>query len=121
MSEVVGWMLIQVGVVCLEKLKGGVGVLFGGVFGVVLGKVIIFGGGVVGYNVVWIVVGFGVEVIVIDCLFDWLCWFDNQFGNWIYMLYLIVEVIEVSIIDVDLIIGVVLIFGVVMLYLICCE
>lgn len=44
-----------------------------GVFGVSCGKVMIIGGGGVGINVVKIVIGFGVDVIIIDLSFECLC------------------------------------------------
>src|SRR6185369_17550879 len=44
MSEVAGRMAIQAGAACLEKSKGGAGVLLGGVPGVAPGKVTILGG-----------------------------------------------------------------------------
>ena len=48
MSQVAGRMSIQAGAHCLEKAQGGRGVLIGGVPGVVPGKVVVIGGGVVG-------------------------------------------------------------------------
>ena len=48
MSEVAGRLSIQAGASCLEKARGGSGVLLGGVPGVEPGKVVIIGGGVVG-------------------------------------------------------------------------
>lgn len=56
-----------------EKVYGGSGIFFGGVLGVVLGKVLVIGGGVVGINVVKMVLGFGVDVIIFDCLFFCFC------------------------------------------------
>lgn len=53
----------------------------GGVPGVVLVKVVVIGGGVVGIYVVCIVVGMGVDVIVLDCSFNCLKYFDDVFGN----------------------------------------
>ena len=50
MSEVAGRMSIQVGALCLEKEKGGMGILLGGVPGVPVAKVVVLGGGVVGTN-----------------------------------------------------------------------
>ena len=111
MSEVAGRMSIQAGAACLEKSKGGAGVLLGGVPGVAPGKVTILGGGVVGYNAAQIAVGFGAEVTVIDRSLDRLRWLDNQFGNRIRTLYSTAEAIEASIIDADLIVGAVLIPG----------
>jgi alanine dehydrogenase len=49
MSEVAGRMSIQVGAYCLQKAHGGLGMLLGGVPGVEPAKVVILGGGVVGY------------------------------------------------------------------------
>ena len=50
MSQVAGRMSIQAGATALEKAHGGRGVLLGGVPGVQPGKVVILGGGVVGYH-----------------------------------------------------------------------
>lgn len=47
-------------------MNGGMGVLFGGVLGVEKSEVVIIGGGIVGINVVKIVVGLGVNVIIFD-------------------------------------------------------
>ena len=48
MSEVAGRLSIQAGAQCLEKARGGAGVLLGGVPGVEPAKVVVIGGGVVG-------------------------------------------------------------------------
>jgi alanine dehydrogenase len=111
MSEVAGRMAIQAGAACLEKSRGGAGVLLGGVPGVAPGKVTILGGGVVGYNAALIAVGFGADVTVIDRSLDRLRWLDSLFGNRIRTLYSTAEAIEASVIDADLIIGAVLIPG----------
>ncbi|MEI7431910.1 MAG: alanine dehydrogenase, partial [Betaproteobacteria bacterium] len=50
MSEVAGRMAIQAGAAHLEKSKGGMGVLLGGVPGVAAGDVVIIGAGMVGTN-----------------------------------------------------------------------
>src|SRR3954454_12647786 len=50
MSEVAGRLASQAGAYFLEKPLGGRGLLLGGVPGVAPGKVVIVGGGVVGYN-----------------------------------------------------------------------
>jgi alanine dehydrogenase len=111
MSEVAGRMAIQAGATCLEKSKGGAGVLLGGVPGVPPGRVTILGGGVVGYNAAQIAVGFGAEVIVIDRSLDRLRWLDSLFGNRIHTLYATAEAIESSVVDADLIVGAVLVPG----------
>ncbi len=111
MSEVAGRMAIQAGAACLEKSRGGAGVLLGGVPGVAPGKVTILGGGVVGYNAALIAVGFGADVTVVDRSLDRLRWLDSLFGNRIRTLYSTAEAIEASVIDADLIVGAVLIPG----------
>ncbi|MCS7180370.1 MAG: alanine dehydrogenase, partial [bacterium] len=50
MSEIAGKLSIQQGMKYLEKEYGGKGILLSGAEGVKKGKVVIFGGGVVGYN-----------------------------------------------------------------------
>jgi len=57
MSEVAGRMSVQVGASCLEKERGGKGVLLGGVPGTRRGRVVILGGGVVGRNAATIAIG----------------------------------------------------------------
>lgn len=47
--------------------------MLGGVFGVKLVKVLVLGGGIVGINVVLMVVGLGVDVIICDILLFRLC------------------------------------------------
>ena len=50
MSQVAGRMSIQAGATALEKAQGGRGVLLGGVPGVRPGRVVVIGGGTVGFN-----------------------------------------------------------------------
>jgi alanine dehydrogenase len=66
MSQVAGRMSIQAGATALEKAHGGRGVLLGGVPGVMPGKVIIIGGGVVGFNAAQMAVGLGADVTILD-------------------------------------------------------
>lgn len=66
MSEVAGRMAVQQGAKYLEKLYGGRGVLLGGVPGVVPGRVVILGGGVVGTNAAKMAAGLGAQTIIID-------------------------------------------------------
>ena len=66
MSEVAGRMAVQVGATCLEKERGGKGVLLGGVPGTRRGRVVILGGGVVGRNAATIAIGMGAQVTVLD-------------------------------------------------------
>ena len=66
MSQVAGRMAIQAGATALEKAHGGRGVLLGGVPGVAPGKVVIIGGGVVGFNAAQMAVGLGSDVTILD-------------------------------------------------------
>jgi alanine dehydrogenase len=66
MSQVAGRMSIQAGATALEKAHGGRGVLLGGVPGVMPGKVMVIGGGVVGFNAAQMAVGLGADVTVLD-------------------------------------------------------
>jgi alanine dehydrogenase len=66
MSQVAGRMSIQAGATALEKAHGGRGVLLGGVPGVLPGKVVIIGGGVVGFNAAQMAAGLGADVTIMD-------------------------------------------------------
>lgn len=66
MSEVAGRLAPQMGAWALEKAHGGRGVLLGGVAGVPPAKVVIIGGGVVGFNSALIAVGMQADVWVLD-------------------------------------------------------
>ncbi|MFD0982014.1 alanine dehydrogenase [Tropicimonas aquimaris] len=66
MSQVAGRMSIQAGATALEKAHGGRGVLLGGVPGVAPGRVVVLGGGVVGFNAAQMAVGLGADVTILD-------------------------------------------------------
>lgn len=66
MSQVAGRMSIQAGATALEKAHGGRGVLLGGVPGVLPGRVLVIGGGVVGFNAAQMAVGLGADVTILD-------------------------------------------------------
>jgi len=66
MSEVAGRMSIQEGARFLEKPQGGMGMLLGGVTGVKPVRVLILGGGTVGYNAARMAAGLGAEVTIAD-------------------------------------------------------
>jgi alanine dehydrogenase len=87
MSEVAGRMSIQAGAAHLEKSKGGMGVLLGGVPGVAPGHVVILGAGVVGTHALQCAVGAGARVTVLDKNVDRLRQLDLVFGNRITTLY----------------------------------
>ena len=87
MSEVAGRMAIQAGAAHLEKSKGGMGLLLGGVPGVPPAHVMILGAGVVGTNALQMAVGLGARVTVFDRNVDRLRHLDVGFGNRIATVY----------------------------------
>jgi len=66
MSQVAGRLAIQVGARALQKNGGGRGVLLGGVPGVAPAKVIIIGGGDVGFNAAQMAVGLQADVTILE-------------------------------------------------------
>lgn len=111
MSEVAGRMAVQVGASCLEKERGGKGVLLGGVPGARRGRVVVLGGGVVGRNAATIAVGMGAQVTVLDVRAETMSYLEDVFGGAIETLYSNAENIELAIRGADLVIGAVLVPG----------
>ena len=111
MSEVAGRMAVQVGASCLEKEKGGKGVLLGGVPGTRRGRVVILGGGVVGRNAATIAVGMGAQVTVLDVRAETMSYLEDVFGGAIETLYSNAENIETMVQRADLVVGAVLVPG----------
>ena len=111
MSEVAGRMAIQAGAAHLEKSKGGMGVLLGGVAGVQAGHVVVIGAGTVGTNALQMAVGVGARVTVIDKNVDRLRQLDLVFGNRISTKFSNAHSIEEAVLDADLVVGGVLIPG----------
>ena len=111
MSEVAGRMAIQAGAGCLEKARGGRGVLLGGVPGVPAGRVVILGGGVVGSNALAMAVGLGAQVMVLDKSLDVLRRLDAHYGNRIETRYATATAVEAALLQADLVIGAVLVPG----------
>jgi len=111
MSEVAGRMSIQAGAAHLEKSKGGMGVLLGGVPGVAPAHVAILGAGVVGTHALQVAVGMGARVTVLDKNVDRLRQLDLVFGNRITTLYSNAASVEESVLAADLVVGGVLIPG----------
>ena len=111
MSEVAGRMAIQAGAAHLEKSKGGMGLLLGGVPGVAAGHVVIIGAGVVGTNAMQMAVGTGARVTVLDKSIDRLRQLDLVYGNRISTQYSNAQSIEEAVLSADLVIGGVLVPG----------
>jgi alanine dehydrogenase len=111
MSEVAGRLSIQAGAWCLEKARGGSGVLLGGVPGVEPAKIVIIGGGTVGYNAAQMAVGMGARVVIMDRNLEVLRFLDANFGSQVETVFSNVDSIEKHLRDADLVIGGVLIPG----------
>lgn len=80
MSQVAGRLAIQVGAKALQKDGGGRGVLLGGVPGVAPAKVVIIGGGDVGFNAAQMAVGMGADVTILERSNDRMESLSNYFG-----------------------------------------
>lgn len=111
MSEVAGRMSVQVGAQCLQKHRGGKGLLLGGVPGVKRGRVSIIGGGVVGVNAAKMAIGLGARVTILDVNAARLAYLDDIFGTDVDTLMSNPENIAQSVAESDLVIGAVLIAG----------
>jgi alanine dehydrogenase len=111
MSEVAGRLSIQAGASCLEKAHGGSGVLLGGVPGVEPGKVLVIGGGVVGFNATQMAVGLGARVVVLDRSAEVMRFLDATFESRIETVFSTAGAIDRHIKNADLVVGGVLIPG----------
>lgn len=111
MSEVAGRMAVQVGAACLEKERGGKGILLGGVPGTRRGRVAILGGGIVGSNAATIAIGMGAHVTVLDVDGNRMAYLEDVYGGTIETLYSNPKNIEKVVADADLVIGAVLVTG----------
>jgi alanine dehydrogenase len=111
MSEVAGRLASQAGAYFLEKPQGGRGLLLGGVPGVGAGKVVIVGGGVVGYNAAVIALGLGAQVTILDRSIDRMRYLDEIFAGRLTLLMSSSLQVGASVEDADLVIGAVLIPG----------
>jgi alanine dehydrogenase len=111
MSEVAGRMAVQAGAACLEKPRGGAGVLLGGVPGVAPGKVVILGAGVVGTHAATVAIGLGAHVTVADRSLDRLRRVDELWGNRVRTAPAHAGIVQALVLNADLVIGAVLVPG----------
>jgi alanine dehydrogenase len=111
MSEVAGRLAAQAGAYFLEKPLGGRGLLLGGVAGVAPGKVVIVGGGVVGYNAAIIALGLGAQVTILERSIDRMRHLEEILSGRVTLLMSSSLQIASSVEDADLVIGAVLIPG----------
>jgi alanine dehydrogenase len=111
MSEVAGRLATQMGAWALEKSQGGRGILLGGVPGVPPSKVVVLGGGIVGYNAALIAVGMQADVWVLDKSVDRMRDLEMMLDGRITLAMSNQLAIEETVATADLIIGAVLIPG----------
>ena len=111
MSEVAGRLATQMGAWALEKSQGGRGMLLGGVPGVPPAKVLVIGGGIVGYNAALIAVGMQADVWVLDRSVERMRDLEMMLDGRITLAMSNELQIRESVQDVDLVIGAVLIPG----------
>jgi len=111
MSEVAGRMAVQVGASCLEKERGGMGILLGGVPGVPPAKITILGGGVSGSNAARMAVGAGARVYVLDRNVEVLRKLEAEFGARVVTVSSSRDAVEQHVLSADLVIGAVLVPG----------
>ncbi len=111
MSQVAGRMSIQAGATALQKAHGGRGVLLGGVPGVLPGKVLVIGGGVVGFNAAQMAVGMGADVTILDHDPEVLERLDNHFEGRAKTRFSNLAVVQQMVREAELVIGAVLVPG----------
>jgi alanine dehydrogenase len=111
MSEVAGRMAVQQGARFLERHAGGSGVLLGGVPGVLPGKVLILGGGVVGVNAAKMAAGLGARVSIMDISLGRLRYLSDVMPANVNLLFSTRYAVRKQLEDSDLVVGAVLIPG----------
>ncbi len=111
MSEVAGRLSTQAGAYFLEKPFGGRGLLLGGVPGVAPGRVVVIGGGIVGYNAAIVALGLGAQVTILERSIDRMRHLEEILSGRVTLLMSSSLEIAASVADADLVIGAVLIPG----------
>jgi alanine dehydrogenase len=111
MSEVAGRLAPQMGSWALEKPNGGRGILLSGLAGVPPAKVVVLGGGVVGYNAALIAVGMQADVWVLDLSVDRMRELEMMLDGRITLAKSSRLQIAEAIADADMVIGAVLVPG----------
>ena len=111
MSEVAGRMAVQAAANCLEKSRGGAGMLLGGAVGVEPAKVVVLGGGIVGSSAIDMALGLGAHVTVLDISMPVLRTLNARFGNRLSTVYSTNDKLRSLLRDADVVIGGVLIPG----------
>lgn len=111
MSEVAGRLATQVGAYHLMKNEGGRGLLLGGVPGVDAARVVVLGGGTVGFHAATIALGMRAAVTVLDVSVPRLRRLDVELGGAVRTVASSAWAVEEALLDADLVIGAVLVPG----------
>ena len=111
MSEIAGRLAAQAGAYFLEKPLGGRGLLLGGVPGVAPGRVVVIGGGMVGYNSAVIALGLGANVTILERSLDRMRHLEEVLSGRVSLVMSSSLQIEESVREADVVIGAVLIPG----------
>ena len=111
MSEIAGRMAPHVGASCLERPKGGRGVLMGGASGVAPARVVVLGAGMAGSNAAQIAAGMEAEVTIVDRNVERLRQIDQVWHGRIQTAMSSSLGIERLALDADLVVGAVLVPG----------
>lgn len=111
MSEIAGRLSVQVGAYHLQKHKGGMGRLIGGVPGVRPGEVVILGGGVAGFHAAQMATGLGANVTILERSHERMRYLDDYFHGRANIVYSSAETLEKAVFGADLLVGSVLIPG----------
>ncbi len=111
MSQVAGKMAVQVGASFLQREKGGMGILLGGVPGTKHGRIVIIGGGNVGISAAKVAYGLGAEVVIIDINHSRLSYIDDVFDGKVVTLMSNTRNVREAAAGCDMLVGGVLIVG----------
>ena len=111
MSQVAGKMAVQLGATFLQKEKGGIGRLLGGVPGTKHGRIVIIGGGNVGISAAKVAYGLGAEVVIIDTDHRRLSYIDDIFDGKVVTLMSNARNIREAAASCDMLVGAVLLPG----------
>ncbi|MDP3660688.1 alanine dehydrogenase [Phenylobacterium sp.] len=111
MSEVAGRIAVFSAAETLLKHNGGMGLLFCGVPGVAPARVLVLGGGVVGFNAARMAMGLGAEVVILERSIPRMAYIDEVTNGRVITRYSSIGAIEEELVKADVIIGAVLVPG----------
>ncbi|CAA0104000.1 Alanine dehydrogenase [BD1-7 clade bacterium] len=111
MSEIAGRLAVQAGTWFLQANNGGAGVMLSGVSGVMAGKVVIVGGGVVGENAAILAMGLGADVYVLDARMDRIRELNLRYGSRLHTCLMSRPQLHALLPHADIVVGAVLMPG----------